>query len=51
MRLYTKQPQTYCGIDLHARTMSICLLHQAGEILVQHNCTASPETFLTVSAP
>src|SRR5215468_844343 len=51
MRLYTKQHQTYCGIDLHARTMYICILNQAGELLVHHNFTASPETFLKVIAP
>jgi transposase len=51
MRFYTKQHQTYCGIDLHARTMYICILNQAGEILVHHNFTASPETFLKVIAP
>ena len=51
MRFYTKQHQTYCGIDLHARTMYICIVNQAGEILVHHNFTASPETFLKVIAP
>ena len=51
MRFYTKQHQTYCGIDLHARTMSICIVNQAGEILVHHHFTASPETFLKVIAP
>src|SRR5262249_21212231 len=51
MRFYTKQHQTYWGSDLHARTMDICILNRAGEILVQHNCTASPETFLKVLAP
>src|SRR5215813_11646278 len=51
MRFYTKQHQTYCGIDRHARTMYICILNQAGEILVHHNFTASPETFLKVIAP
>src|SRR5215471_8289087 len=51
MRFYTKQHQTYCGIDLHARPMYICILNQAGEILVHHNFTASPETCLKVIAP
>src|SRR5262249_52922256 len=51
MRFYTKQHQASCGIDLHARTMYICLLHHAGEVLVHHNFTASPETFLKVIAP
>jgi hypothetical protein len=33
-RLYTTQPPLYCGIDLHARTMSVCILDQHGEFLV-----------------
>ena len=35
MRFYTKQHQYYCGIDLHARTMYLCILNQAGDILLQ----------------
>jgi hypothetical protein len=27
MRFYTKQHQAYCGIDLHARTMYICIVN------------------------
>ena len=30
MRCYTKQHQFYCGIDLHARSMYVCILDQAG---------------------
>ena len=33
MRFYTKQPPLSCGIALHARTMYVCLLDQAGETL------------------
>src|SRR5215510_4582452 len=51
MRFYTKQHPTYGGIDRHARTMDICIVNQAGEILVHHHFTASPETFLKVIAP
>jgi transposase len=51
MRFYTKQHKAYCGIDLHARTMYVCILNQAGEILVHQNFKASPETFLKVIAP
>ncbi len=51
MRFYTKQHQAYCGIDLHARTMSICILSHNGEILVHQHYTANPETFLKVLAP
>ena len=51
MRFYTKQHKAYCGIDLHARTMYVCILNQAGENLVHQNVKASPETFLKVIAP
>ena len=34
MRFYTQQHKHYCGIDLHARSMYICLLDQAGTKLV-----------------
>src|SRR5437667_10964321 len=51
MRFYTKQHQFYCGIDLHARTMYLCILNQAGEILVHRNMPAGPEPFLKAVAP
>jgi len=28
MRFYTKSHQSYCGVDLHARTMYVCILNQ-----------------------
>jgi transposase len=51
MRFYTTQHQFYCGIDLHARTMYVCILNHAGEILVHRDMKASPETFLKAIAP
>jgi transposase len=51
MRFYTKQHQFYCGIDLHARTMYVCILDQAGEIVVHRNLTASPDALLKIIAP
>jgi transposase len=51
MRFYTKQHQFYCGIDLHARTMYLCLLNQDGEIMVHRNMKAAPEPFLKTVAP
>ena len=51
MRFYTKQHHTYGGIDLHARTMYVCILNQAGEILVHQNMKASPDTLLRTMAP
>ena len=51
MRFYTTQHPFYCGIDLHARTMDVCILDQHGEILVHRNMKTSPEAFLNVLAP
>ena len=51
MRFYTKPHQFYCGIDLHARAMYVCILNQSGEILVHRNMKTTPETFLKVIAP
>jgi transposase len=51
MRFYTQQHPFYCGIDLHARTMYVCILDQAGETLLHRNMTASPEALLKAIAP
>jgi transposase len=51
MRFYTKPHQFYGGIDLHARTMYLCILNQDGEILVHRNMKAAPEPFLKAVAP
>jgi transposase len=51
MRFYTQQHQFYSGIDLHARTMYICILNHAGEIMLHRNMKASPEAFLKAIAP
>ena len=34
MRFYTQQHRFYCGIDLHARTMYVCIMNQEGTIIV-----------------
>jgi hypothetical protein len=51
MRFYTHQHQFYCGIDLHARSMSVCILSHEGEMLVHRQMTAAPEPFLKAIAP
>jgi len=51
MRFYTKQHQFYCGIDLHARTMYVCILNHDGEIVVHRNMPTSPEALLKTIAP
>lgn len=42
MRFYTKQHQYYCGIDLHARNLYVCILDQSGQILIHKDIAASP---------
>jgi transposase len=51
MRFYTKPHKFYCGIDLHARTMYLCVLNQEGEVLFHRNMKAAPEPFLKAIAP
>jgi hypothetical protein len=51
MRFATNQPPFYCGIDLHARSMYVCMVSQDGEILVHRNRNAAPEPFLKTVAP
>jgi transposase len=51
MRFYTNQHKFYCGIDLHARSMYVCILSQDGEILLHRNMPAAPEPFLKAVAP
>jgi transposase len=51
MRFYTTQHQFYCGIDLHARSMYVCVVSQDGEILLHRNMKAAPEAFLKAVAP
>ena len=51
MRFYTKQHPFYCGIDLHARTMYVCILSQDGEVMLHRNMKASPDALLKAIAP
>ena len=51
MNFYTQQHQQYCGIDRHAKAMYVCILDQAGTILVHKNLPTTPEAFLRILAP
>ena len=37
MRFYTNPHPFYCGIDLHARSMYVCILSHDGELLLHRN--------------
>jgi hypothetical protein len=51
MQFYTNQHPFYCGIDLHVRSMSVCILSHNGDILRHRNRKAAPEVFLKAIAP
>jgi len=52
MRFYTSQHRYYCGIDLHARTMYVCILdHKSGEIVLHRNLRSEPAAFLRAIGP
>jgi hypothetical protein len=46
MNFYTKQHKYYCGIDLHAKTMYLCILNQEGTIVLHRDIRTDPEVFL-----
>ena len=51
MKFYTRQHQHYCGIDLHARQMYLCILDAAGKVCFSRNLECSPEAFLAAVRP
>jgi hypothetical protein len=51
MRFYTKQHPFYCGIDLHARTMYVCILNHDGDMVVPRQRPPSPEALRKAMAP
>ena len=51
MRFYTASHQHYCGIDLHTKVMYLCILNQAGEVLLHRNMKSEPQAFLAAIAP
>ena len=51
MRFYTQQHPFYCGIDLHAKTMYVCIISAEGESVVERNLPTRPERLLKLIAP
>ena len=50
MRFYNRQHRRYCGIDLHVKTMYVCILDAGGQVLVHRNVKSTPDAFLAVVA-
>ena len=46
MNYYIHQHKYYCGIDIHANTLYMCILDSTGEKLFHKEIAANPEEFL-----
>ena len=51
MRFFTDRHQNYCGIDLHARSMYLCIQNLEGKVVLHRNMQAGPEPFLKAIEP
>ena len=51
MRFYNQQHRFYCGVDLHARTMYLCILDGEGQVVYDKNLPAHSDAFLKAVAP
>ncbi|HHJ40561.1 MAG TPA: hypothetical protein ENJ86_14060 [Methylothermaceae bacterium] len=51
MRFYTQTHQHVCGVDLHIKTLYLCILNPAGEIVLHSNLPAKPKPFLKAIKP
>jgi transposase len=51
MNFYKQQHKYYCGIDLHARKMYVCILDQKGKTKVHQNINTDPELFFELIFP
>ncbi len=46
MNFYQQQHEFYCGIDLHARTLYLCILSREGDKVLHREVPAEPVAFL-----
>ncbi len=51
MRFYQQSHQFYCGVDLHARSMHVCIVDHEGQTKVHKNIDARPDRFLPLIRP
>mgnify|MGYP001159160478 CR=1 FL=1 len=51
MRFYNQQHKNYCGIDLHARKMYVCIIDQKGKMKVHQNIKTDPELLFEIVFP
>ena len=51
MKFYTKQHQHYCGIDLHTKSMYLCIIDQNGETVLHKNLNTDPRSLYNSISP
>jgi transposase len=51
MRFYKEHHQFYMGIDLHARTMYVCIMSNEGSVIFHKNMPSTPEHLQQVVSP
>ncbi len=51
MNFYHSTHQYYCGIDLHARSLYVCILDQSSETLLHKEIPANPEALCRLIEP
>ena len=51
MRFYNEHRQFYCGVDLHARTMYLCIVDREGNTVLHQNIKTGPASLLRAIEP
>lgn len=51
MRFYTNSHPYYCGIDLHARMLFVCIIDQQDKVLVHQKIPAGPDALMKLVQP
>ena len=51
MKFYTKQHKYYCGIDLHARTLYVCILDSDGQVVYHKKIKTEPKALERAISP
>jgi hypothetical protein len=51
MRYYNQPHGFYCGVDLHATTMYLCILDHAGQVVFHKDLPTNPDAFLEAIDP
>lgn len=51
MKFYNSKHKHFCGVDLHAKSMYVCVMDSEGEILLHRNIRTDAKYFLKILEP